>query len=214
MRSSTRLLGGIVGILAAGLLATPVAAASPSYVSKESGTSAYAYTEECADNTDGTVTCESSSLDVFKGVTKQSGLPTFRGDRACYSSSTYTFDPNSGTPGESNGLFGCAFHSGTLRINRLISISLAPTSVELTRVECSATECTETPAGTITISGTWTGVGPTSTSKGRFRFDDGTCVQVNAERSRSRQATFVGTLAGANARMATGSFSFRSNCEF
>ena len=64
------------------------------------------------------------------------------------------------------------------------------------------------------MQGTWTGVGPIVTQKSRFTFDDGTCIQVNADRGRFRQATFGGSIAATQAMMGDGSFTFRTSCPF
>jgi hypothetical protein len=45
-------------------------------------------------------------------------------------------------------------------------------------------------------------------------FDDGTCRQVNADQSRSRQADFDGTISAVEAQIANGSFTFKTNCPF
>jgi hypothetical protein len=150
---------------------------------------------------------------VFEGTTRQSGQPTMSGERVCYSQFTDTFNPRTGE-GESSGVFGCALDAGTLTIDNLTSITLAPTLIELTAIECDSTGCTESPGGTITVQGTWTGVGPITTQKSRFTFDDGTCIQVNADRGRFRQATFDGSIAATQAMIGEGTFTFRTSCAF
>lgn len=58
----------------------------------------------------------------------------------------------------------------------------------------------------------WTGTGPIFSHKGKSRFDDGTCVQVNADKTRSREASFDGSIEAQWATIGDGSFTFRSNC--
>jgi uncharacterized membrane protein len=214
MRPRFRLASAIAAILAAMLLAAPAAAANPTFVFKETGTSAFAFNGECVDDPDGTTTCESQSIDVFKGTTKQTGEPTFKGQRVCYSESSDTFNTNIGQPIESHALFGCTLLGRTVSLNNLTSITLAPTVIELTRFDCVGVDCAESDGGITTVAGTWTAFGPITRQSGKFKFDDGTCFQVNADKSRSRQASFVGTIAAVDARIAMGSFSFRTNCPF
>jgi hypothetical protein len=215
MRSGFRPASVILTILVTITLAAPAAAASPWTTVKQSGTNAFAFTpQSCTDNADGTITCEGTSVDVFEGTIKQSGEPTRRGEQACYSESSFTFDPDTGEPVASRSLFGCALDAGTLTVDNLTSISLAPTVIELTEVVCDESTCTESPGGTTTVEGTWTGVGPITSHKGKFRFDDGSCIQVNADKGSSRQASFEGSLEAQDARIGQGSFTFRTTCSF
>ena len=213
MRSRFKPASLVLAVLAALLMAAPVAAADPWQTFKQSGTNAFAFDQACTENPNRTVTCEGESLDVFEGTIRQSGQPTTSGERVCYSQFTDTFNPRTGE-GESSGVFGCALDAGTLTIDNLTSITLAPTLIELTALDCDPTGCTESPGGTITVQGTWTGVGPIVSQKSRFTFDDGTCIQVNADRGTSRQATFSGSIAATQAMMGDGTFTFRTSCPF
>ena len=213
MRSRFKPASVVLAILAAIILAAPLAAASPWVTFKQSGTSAFAFTGDCTENPDGTVTCTSESITVFEGTIKQSGEPTRKGDQICYGESSDTFDPNTGE-GESQGSFGCTFDAGTLTIDDLTSITLAPTVIELTAFDCDPSGCTESPGGSTIVDGTWTGVGPIFSHKGKFKFDDGTCVQVNADKGQFRQASFEGSFEATDASMGEGSFTFRTNCTF
>jgi hypothetical protein len=212
MRTRFRLASAIA-ILAAILIAAPASATSPWTTIKQSGANAYAFNQECTENADGTVTCANQSIDVFEGTFRQSGEPVRRGEQVCYSEFTDTFDPTTGE-GESSGVFGCTFDAGTLTVDDLTSITLAPTVIQLTAIECDSSGCTESPGGTTTVSGTWTGVGPIVTQKGRFKFDDGVCVQVQADKGTSRQASFEGSFVALEAAIGEGSFTFRTNCAF
>ena len=214
MRSRFKPASVVLAILAAITLAAPVAAASPWVTFKQSGTSAFAFTGDCAENPDGTVTCTSESIVVFAGAIKQSEELTRKGDQICYSESSDTFDPNTGEPIELHALSGCMFDAGTLTIDNLSSITLAPTVIELTAFDCDPLECTESPGGSTTVDGTWTGVGPILSQKGKFKFDDGTCVQVNADKGQFRQASFEGSFEATDASMGEGMFTFRTNCTF
>jgi hypothetical protein len=227
MRLRLRFATLIVALLVA-FLAAPVAAATTWQTFSQSGTQAFAVEgprtiADCTDNPGPTVTCENESIDVFKGTEKATGVPSRKVERACYSQSSDTFNPKTGA-GTSEVLFGCTEGARTLTINDLDSIVLAPTPIDLVSFTCTFTqetfECTEpTPGGTITVSGTWTAEGPVFTQRSKFRFDDGTCMQVDASKSRSRDASFDGGISGnpieANfAAVSQGSFTFRTSCPF
>ena len=138
MRTRFKPASVVLAVLAALLIAAPVAAADPWLTFKQSGTSAFAFDQVCTENPNRTVTCEGESIDVFDGTTRQTGQPTASGDRVCYSQFTDTFNPRTGE-GESSGVFGCALDAGTLTIDNLTSITLAPTVIELTALECDST---------------------------------------------------------------------------
>jgi hypothetical protein len=212
MRSGFRAASLVMAIVAVFTLAAPVAAASKWTTFKQAGTNAFAFNEACVDNPDGTVTCDGQSIDVFEGRILEPGQPTFRGEQVCYSEHHDTLHPGTGASIESSSSFGCTRGSNSLTSRRLASITLAPTVIELTEVVCDPTGCMESEGGSITVHGTWTGVGPTIRQSGRFRFDDGTCIQVNADKSKSRQATFEGSIDTLDARLGRGSFTFKTTC--
>jgi hypothetical protein len=211
MRHQFRLTGAIVALVAVFVIA-PAASASSWVTYRQSGTNAFAFDGSCTDNPDGTVSCESRSIDVFKGMTKETGEPGRHTAQVCYGESTETFDPDTGE-GEFEGSFGCTF-GAPLTVDKLRSLTLADTAIELTHVACDQVACTETPGGSTTVSGAWTGVGPTFSQRDRFRFDDGSCVQVNADKGRFREASFEGSFAATESMMGAGTFRFRTNCPF
>lgn len=227
MRLRLRFATVLVALIAA-ILAAPAAAATTWQTFSQSGTQAFAFEgpetiADCTDNRGPTVTCDNQSIDVFKGTEKATGVPSRKVERACYSQSSDTFNPKTGA-GTSEILFGCAEGAGTLRINNLDSVVLAPTRIDLMSFTCTFTpetfDCTEpSPDGTVTAAGTWTGEGPVFTQRSKFSFDDGTCMQVDATKSSSRDASFDGGISGdpieANfAAMSQGSFTFRTTCPF
>ena len=214
MRSRFRLAAAIVALLATILIANPVAAASPWAVSHQSGTNAYAFTSDCVEHGDGTVTCEGRSIDVFEGKLHAAGAPNRTIQQACYGEYRETFDAAEGAILEYHALFGCAIGSGTLQVDALDTISLGPTTIDLIAIECDATDCTEAPAGSTVVHGTWSGVGATFSQKGRNKFDDGSCLQVQADRSRFRSASFAGSFEAADAQIHEGTFTFRTDCVF
>ena len=209
-----RLASAIVALLAAILVVAPVAAASPWTTFKQSGTNAYAYHDECVDNGNGTMTCEGQSIDVFRGSMREGAAPSRRGEQVCAGDYRYTFDSNTWEIVDWEGRFGCTFDAGTLTVDRLDVITLAPTLIELTAYVCDASECTEYPAGSTTVHGTWTGQGSISTNKGMFRYDDGLCVHVHADKGSFREASFEGSIDATWATMGRGTFTFRTNCAF
>src|SRR5919112_941748 len=101
----------ILAVLVTFALVAPVAAAGRWTTFKQSGTQASAFRSDCVDNGDGTGTCESVSLDVFSGTSRQSGEPTVTGDQVCYGETTETFELDSGQPVEMRSLFGCSLHT-------------------------------------------------------------------------------------------------------
>ena len=209
MRHHFRIAGAIVALVAVFVVA-PAASASSWATFRQSGTNAFAWEGSCTDNPDGTISCESRSIDVFKGVTKETGEPLRHAAQVCYGETVATFDPDTGE-GVFEGSFGCTI-GAPLTIDKLRSLTLAETVIDLTHVECDEVDCTESPDGSTTVSGTWTGVGPTSSQKDRFRFDDGGCVEVNASKGRFREASFEGSFAATESMMGAGTFTFRTNC--
>jgi hypothetical protein len=218
MRTRVRLVSAIVALAAVLVAASTASAASPWTTSiKQSGTHAFAFAGDCVENGDGTVTCDNEGIDVFEGTFKEQGQPTRKGEQVCYSESTDTFDRETGA-GEFSGVAGCAEDPGTVTVNNLTSVTLAATVIQLTAFEgeCDAEgNCTfeETPgAGTTTVSGTWTGVGPIQSHKGRSVFDDGACLSIDSNRSSSRDASFEGSIEADEASIDQGTFTFRTNC--
>lgn len=214
MRSRIRPIGVILAILFSLLLAAPTTAASPWSSYSQTGTTAIADDSNCTPNLDGTLTCEGRSLYAFKGTVKASGQPPAKGEQVCYSEYRDTVNPATGEPVESAGLFGCADDAGTLTINHLTAIVLAPTIISLTAWQCDTSGCTEPSASSTTVHGTWTGVGPTQSSKGRFSYDDGTCISVDAQKGKSREASFEGSFDAQWAFISEGTFKYRSKCSF
>ena len=214
-RRRATLPGAIVlAIVTALLLAAPAAAASPWFSFSQSGTSAMADTSDCIENNDGTVTCAGESLFVFEGTMKASGARPTQGEQVCYSRFLETFNPETGEVIDFDNVSGCTLDAGTLTIDDLDSIVLAPTLIELMTFECDESGCTESPAGSTTVYGTWTGVGPVISQKGRFTWDDGVCVQVQADKGTIREASFTGSFDAQFAQMSSGRSTFRTSCTF
>jgi hypothetical protein len=216
---SRRRLGPIVAALVALIVMTgPVSAAPLQFVFREAGTSAYAESDaSCTDNGDGTVTCSGTVIDVFEGRSKERGTSTLHSERACYSKLSGTFDAETGEPIELSGVGGCAFDSRTISIKSLRSITLAPTEIELVAIQCDADSCTEDPAGSIVVRGKFTGEGPVSRDRSKFRLDDGTCILADSSQGRFRGASFTGSADGVpftstTAAIGAGMFRLRISC--
>ena len=215
MHSRSRPAGLIAALVAVLTLAAPAAATSPWVNFSQSGTAANADTQQCAENTDGTVTCSGESLSVFQGKIKAPGERSRQGDVVCYNRFMFTFDPASGVPVDEESVSGCTFDAGTLSVDKLTSVVLDPTIVELVSIDCSdEAECTETPAGSATVQGVWNGAGPITQQSGKFRFDDGTCVQMQAEKAIFREASFDGSFESTSAGLSSGTFTMRTSCAF
>jgi hypothetical protein len=191
--------------------ATPVAAVGPWAAASQSGVQAYASNDACTESADGTIACAGEFISVFSGTTKSTGAPTEKGQQVCYSSYTATFDADTGV-GDSRGVAGCAIGGRTVDIDALDSVTLDATVIELLEFVCDATTCTETPAGTVSVSGSWIGVGSILRQASRQRLDDGSCLQLYADRGRVRSATFQGSITASEAAIRDGMFSLKSSC--
>jgi hypothetical protein len=123
--------------------------------------------------------------------------------------------------GEYVSEYGCAVDlpSGRLTFGRNLSTAtLKTTTVTLERWDCDDLSCELVSTRDVAVAGTWTGVGPTTTSKWRSTFDDGTCRYADAGKGSSREASFTGTIGGVSlgsdrhAAIQDGKSTFRSRC--
>jgi hypothetical protein len=217
---SRRRLGPIVAaFVGLVVMAGPVSAGPWQLVYREAGTSAYTeFNASCADNGDGTETCEGTVIDVFEGSSKERGSRTVHSERACYSQLSGTFDIDTGEPLELSGVVGCAFDSRTISIKSLRSITLAATEIELIEVHCDLGGCTEEAAGSTVVQGKFTGTGPIGRDRSKFRLDDGVCILADSSQGRFRGASFTGRvdsirMTSATAAMGTGLFRLRLGCQ-
>lgn len=211
MRTRFRLMAQVVAAIFVLAFAGPALGASDWQTFRQSGTNAYAFAEACAED-GAVVTCTGESLDAFEGRIRETGQPTRNVEQVCYNEYTLNYDQLTGEILGSIGRAGCSFNAGTLEIDRLTSVSLASTTIDLTEYVCDESSCTEAPGGSTAVHGTWTGIGDITASKGKFRVDDGTCIQVSADKGTSREAVFVGSVDAVGARIGDGSFTFRTTC--
>jgi hypothetical protein len=197
-----RTIAALVALIA--LLVVGVGPVAADTTGGGNGTTATAQNGECTDNGDGTETCSQTELDAFLG--------NVSGDFVCYDAFTETHDVNTGEPVSSHGSSGCTENSGNVSVDKLNSVNLASTDIELTTFDCDANACTESDGGTISIAATWTGFGKTLKSSSNSHFRDPFCVEVDKSRSTSRNATFDGPFDATFAQISVGTSSFRSRC--
>jgi hypothetical protein len=204
MRLRHRLLGALGAILIAFVLAAPVAADT---TGGGNGTVATAFQDGgCTDNGDGTVTCSQTQLDAFKGKVS--------GDQACYDHFESTFDPNTGDQVSSHESFGCVDNPGTVSADKLASVSLASTDIALETIDCLGyDDCTFSNGGTLSVDAVWTGIGKTLKSSSSQHYRDPFCVEVDRNKSTSRNATFDGPFDATFAQISIGRSSFRFRCK-
>jgi hypothetical protein len=189
----------------------------------QNGTSAEAYSGGCTPNGNDTTTCWDAGLSVFVGKMSDSVSGVSHGSQLCANTSSYTFDDLTGdVVGVPTYEFGCKVDlpSGTLAVGRnLTSLALRATTISIEQYTCDDEgNCEEGSSRNVTVAGTWTGVGPTSSSKSRSSGDDGTCRYADSGKGSSREASFVGSLGGLSigtdgyASLSNGKFSYRSRC--
>jgi hypothetical protein len=109
--------------------------------------------------------------------------------------------------------------SGAIKIDgKLLSATLAPTTVTVEDQACEKFGCEPGTARDIVVSASWTGFGPLSTQKYRSAFDDGTCRNHDAFKGSNRQADVTGSFDGHDlaaeryGNLSSGKYTFRSSC--
>jgi hypothetical protein len=188
----------------------------------QNGTSADAFSGGCTPNGDATTTCWDAGLSVFVGKMSDSFSGVSHGNQVCANRSTYTIDDVTGDfVGQPVFESGCQVDvpNGTLTVGRnLTSLTLRVTTISLEQYVCDEYTCVPGSSRAVTVVGTWTGSGPTFSQKYRSASDDGTCRFNESGKGSSREATFVGSVAGQDigtdgyASLSNGKFSYRSRC--
>lgn len=187
----------------------------------QNGKSADTYTGSCDSNGDGTTTCWDAGLSVFAGKMSDSFSGVSHANQVCASVDSYTFDDATGDyVGEPVFESGCKVDlpSGRLTFGRnLASATLATTTISIEQYVCDEYSCVPGASRDVTISGTWTGSGPTYFQKYRSSSDDGTCRFNDSGKGYFREASFSGTIAGhsldgAYGSISDGKFTYRSRC--
>lgn len=202
MRRRHRSIGLLVGLVAAITIASSASASNAWLTIRQQGVSALTQRLDCTDNGDGTLACVGELMAVFKGTIRISGTPTTKTDQVCYERLTATVDAETGDLLDGHAATGCALDTGHIRVRGLTSVTLASTRIELVSLTCDETDCVETPAGHVTVRGSWSGTGRALVSRQRFRFDDPVCTDILQSQGRARDAAFRGFVNGV--RMAAG----------
>lgn len=188
----------------------------------QNGKSADAGSGDCVSNGDGTVTCSGLGISVFLGKMSDSVSGVTHANQACAYTDRFTYSEATGEiVGEYISEYGCEVDlpSGQLAFGRNLSTAtLKTTTVTLERWDCDELACELVSTRDVAVAGTWTGIGPTMTSKWRSTFDDGTCRYADAGKGSSREASFTGSIGGASlgpdtfASIRDGKSTFRSRC--
>ena len=222
-----RLIGitaAVIGLLVVCAGSVAAATTPPGDVSySQSGTFAELYTDGCASNGDGSVTCEDRSISLFTGKMSDSASGVSHTNQLCVGVASYTVDETSGefigTPSFERGCLA-DLPSGTFRIDgRLTSATLADTTVHVVDEACDKFGCEPGAGRDIQVSASWTGFGPLRTSKAHLSSDDGICRSREAFKGSSRAATISGSIDGqpissadGAGQLSSGKDSFTSRC--
>lgn len=186
----------------------------------QNGTSAEVYTSTCTAPVGDTTTCSDVGLSVFAGKMSDSFSGVSHRNQVCAHITTYTIDLATGDYlGEPAFESGCQVDlpNGTVRAAKdLTSVKLATTTLQLDEYVCDEFSCEPVSNRDVTVGGTWTGVGPTSSWKYRSSSDGGTCRTYDSGKGSGREASFVGAVDGESlngeAWITNGRFTFRSRC--
>jgi hypothetical protein len=189
----------------------------------QNGTSAYLSSGDCRSNGDGTSTCSQAELSVFVGKMRDTLSGVTHSRQVCYFTATSTYDDETGEILDGFGYdAGCADESSIKSLSvgsKLSSVVLAATTISIQRFTCEdkAEECVPGAIRDVTVSGTWTGVGPVYSSKDRSAGDDGFCRYAQSSSGSNREALFSGTVDGqavtdADTWLQDGKMTFRSRC--
>lgn len=188
----------------------------------QTGKSADAGSGECISNGDGTTTCSFVGISVFAGKMSDSVSGVTHVNQVCVFSDSFTFSDETGElVGEPLVESGCEVDlpSGRLVFGaKLTTAKLAATTVSVQQFVCDEFSCEPGASRNVTVVGSWTGFGPTMSSKFRSTFDDGMCRYAESGKGSSREASFVGSVDGVSlgadtfASIGEGRFTFRSRC--
>jgi hypothetical protein len=212
----------VTGLLVLGASSASAATPPPGDKSfSQNGSTAEVDAGGCAD--DGVlVTCTERAIQVFVGKMTDGFSGVSHLNQLCVNLGTYAFDSSTGElVGEPVFEHGCVtdLPNGAVKVDsKLVSASVATTSLTVEQESCDKESCTPGPTRTVTVAGSWTGFGPLQTAKSRSRFDDGTCRYDDSFKGSGRSATFDGTLDGTSIStsdlgyLSTGKSTFRSRC--
>jgi hypothetical protein len=189
------------------------------YTQNGKGADAYAY-GGCVLNLDATATCTDVGVNVFVGKMSSTQSGVTHANQVCVYVDQYTVDTETGDYLASSQTQGCDVDvpTGTIAFDRgLSTVALASRTISAEQLLCDTESCWNGANRNVTVSGSWTGFGPTFTSKYRSSGDDGTCRYDESGKGSSRDATFAGSIDGIAVQDAYGSLRdgksmFRSQC--
>ena len=190
----------------------------------ENGFSAQADEGQCTTEGD-IVTCSSTLIFLFSGISREQGSGAIHGTRVCHGTFTDVFNQVTGEFLGFVGEDGCSqdVGDGTVIERDLSSATIAPTTITLETFVCDEVECGPTgETRDVTVEGTYTATSAAVRQSFRNVFDDGVCTFRDSSRGTSRQAMFVGTIDGQPlelgdpetgfAQIMQGTFSSSSKC--
>jgi hypothetical protein len=187
----------------------------------QNGKTADVYSGGCDSNGNGTSTCWDAGLSIFAGKMSDSFSGVSHANQVCANVDSYTVDDATGDYiGEPVFESGCTVDlpNGSLTFGRnLASATLATTTISIQQYVCDEYTCVPGSSRDVTVSGAWTGTGPTYFQKYRSSSDDGTCRFNDSGKGSFRDASFSGTIAGnslddAYGSISDGKFTYRSRC--
>jgi hypothetical protein len=213
----------IVGMIA--VSAGPVAADTTppgDATFSQNGSAAEMFATACTSNGDDTTSCTDQQIYAFIGKMSDNVSGVTHASQLCAGLSSYTFSDLTGEfIGTPTFEHGCRVDlpAGAIKIDgKLLSASLAPTTVTVEDLACEKFACEPGATRDIVVSANWTGFGPLLTSKYRNAFDDGTCRSHEAFKGSNRQADVTGSLDGHDLAadrygyLSSGKSTFRSSC--
>ena len=189
----------------------------------QNGKTADIFSFDCVSNGDGTTTCTGFSLDAFSGKLSDNLTGVTHSNQVCLGLDTWTTNDETGEfVGTAVSERGCEVDlpNGAIRFGaNLSSATLVGVHVSVQQFDCSdKTDCIPGDIRTVGVSGSWTGIGPITSSKYRATNSDEFCREYDAGKGSNREATFVGMIdgsaAGSNgfASLGVGKFTYRSRC--
>lgn len=188
----------------------------------QNGSAAELFASACTSNGDDTQTCTDQQIYVFIGKMSDNVSGVTHASQLCAGLSSYTFSELTGEfVGTPTFERGCRVDlpAGTIKIDgKLLSATLAPTTVTVEDIACEKFACEPGSTRDIVANANWTGFGPLQTSKSRNAWDDGTCRSHDAFKGSSRQADVTGSLDGHDLAadrfgyISSGKSTFRSSC--
>ena len=189
----------------------------------QNGTNAYVSSGDCTSNENGTTTCSQTELSVFVGKMSDTVSGVTHSRQVCFYTAVVTYDDETGEYVDGFGYeAGCVedVSSKSLVVGaKLSSVALASTKISIQRFTCAdkGEECEAGAIRDVTVSGTWTGLGPVYSSKDRSTGDDGYCRYSSSFSGSNREATFAGNVdaqavTNADTWLQNGKMTFRSRC--